>query len=89
MWAEPGLPVHQPNGPDVDRDVFFNRLVSSGVDHVTVVGVAADYCVRWAVNGLVQRGFAVEVLAPLTRGISLAPDAVFQDFQASGKVKLV
>ncbi|MEG8041528.1 hypothetical protein QP164_01445 [Sphingomonas sp. LR59] len=31
------------------------------------MGVAADYCVRWAVEGLVDRGFAVRVPAALTR----------------------
>ncbi|MEG8025263.1 hypothetical protein QP162_14100 [Sphingomonas aurantiaca] len=41
-----------------------------------VIGVAADYCVRWAVEGLVERGFAVTVPAGLTRGIERQIDTV-------------
>jgi nicotinamidase/pyrazinamidase len=36
---------------------------------VDVVGVAADFCVKWAVDGLLENGFRVRVLRDLTRGI--------------------
>ena len=76
MWAEPGLTVSRAGEQQIDRDVFFARLAGRGVDNVTVVGVAADYCVRWAIEGLLARGFRVEWPAALTRGIGREAEAV-------------
>ncbi|WP_159981501.1 MULTISPECIES: isochorismatase family protein [unclassified Novosphingobium] len=84
MWAEPALEIE--NARDlqavpVPREQFFADLKASGVDEVTVIGVAADYCVRWAIDGLIARGFAVTVPAALTRGIERQIDTVAaQDF---------
>lgn len=39
------------------------------VDTVRVIGVASDFCVAWAINGLLERGFRVEVVGDLTAGI--------------------
>lgn len=72
MWAEPGLamePARGAQGEPTGRDSFFSDLAGSGVETVTVVGVAADYCVRWAMEGLLARGFRVDLPASLTRGI--------------------
>jgi len=71
MWEEPGLVLRDARGGEaaVDRDRFFEQLRAGGVEQVTVIGVAADYCVKWAIDGLVARGFRVEVPAALTRGI--------------------
>jgi nicotinamidase/pyrazinamidase len=84
MWAEDGLLIEDARGdamPPVPRDAFFARLRDAGVREVTVIGVAADYCVRWAVAGLVARGFSVTVPAGLTRGITRQIDAVLaEDF---------
>ncbi len=80
MWAEPGLRMHQSGSPgSVDRDAFFAQVLAGGVEDVIVVGVAADYCVRWAVEGLLARGFRVTVPADLTRGIARQIDAVAVD----------
>jgi nicotinamidase/pyrazinamidase len=80
MWAEPGLSLKRiGTGELTDRDAFFAALRASGVEEVEVVGVAADYCVRWAVEGLVARDFRVTVPAALTRGISRQIDAVLAD----------
>lgn len=77
MWAEPGLAVARiGTGEAVDRDGFFAGLVGAGIEEVIVVGVAADYCVRWAVEGLIARGFRVTVPAGLTRGITRPIDQV-------------
>lgn len=79
MWAEPGVVVEPADGrdePAADRDAFFAALKERGVRRLAVVGVAADYCVRWAVEGLLARGFEVEVPAALTRGIDRDIDAV-------------
>jgi len=80
MWAEPGLVVERIGTADtIDREAFFDGLQARGVEHVEVVGVAADYCVRWAVEGLLARGFRVTVLAGLTRGIVRQIDMVAQE----------
>lgn len=77
MWAEPGLRIDRWDSPGSgDRDAFFAQLLGDGVQDITVVGVAADYCVRWAVEGLIARGFRVTVPADLTRGITRQIDAV-------------
>ena len=77
MWAEPGLAVERIGTADTtDREAFFNGLQAQGVEHVEVVGVAADYCVRWAVEGLLARGFRVTVPVGLTRGIVRQIDMV-------------
>ncbi|WP_395337267.1 isochorismatase family protein [Novosphingobium sp. BL-8H] len=90
MWEEPGLRIRPlAGGAEVDRDHFFERLAASGVTMVTVVGVAADYCVRWAADGLIARGFAVELPAALTRGIAQGIEAVAGDLRAKGAVALV
>ncbi|MFZ3484473.1 isochorismatase family protein [Sphingomonas sp. 3-13AW] len=82
MWEEPGLEL-QPvaGGANADRDAFFADLRESGVEDATVTGVAADYCVRWAIDGLVARGFRVTVPQALTRGIARPIEQVLaQDF---------
>jgi nicotinamidase/pyrazinamidase len=72
MWAEEGLALRderRPDAPPLPRDAFFERLKAEGVTNATVIGVAADYCVKWAVEGLLARGFDVTVPEALTRGI--------------------
>lgn len=72
MWAEPDLRIEdarEPVAPRTDRELFFAELKAGGVDEITVIGVAADYCVRWAIEGLIGRGFRVVVPEQLTRGI--------------------
>lgn len=91
MWAEEGLTLRsltaqQEDG--VERNKFFADLAASGVDHVTVVGVAADYCVRWAMEGLFARHFQVRVPAALTRGIDRQMDEVAKTDFASVPLKL-
>ena len=72
MWEEPALllqDMRAPQAPGVERDRFFSVLKAQGVRRVIVVGVAADFCVRWAIDGLVERGFDVVIPDGLTRGI--------------------
>ncbi len=81
MWAEPDLAIddaRDPAAPPIQRERFFADLARD-VREVTVIGVAADYCVRWAVEGLVARGFAVTVPAALTRGIDRQIETVAAD----------
>jgi len=89
MWEEAGLRVHAlRGGEDIDRDRFFQRLADQGVTQVTVVGVAADFCVRWAAEGLIARGFDVELPSALTRGIVQGIEAVADDLGMRGRVEL-
>lgn len=89
MWAEPDLAVTAvATGKKIARDAFFTELKLRGVSDVTVIGVAADYCVRWAIEGLVARGFAVEVPARLTRGIARPIEQVVADDFADAPVRL-
>jgi nicotinamidase/pyrazinamidase len=86
MWEEDGLLVEPlGEGESQDRDAFFRDLRTGGVAHATVIGVAADYCVRWAIDGLVARGFRVTVPAALTRGIARPIEQVVaEDFARAG-----
>jgi nicotinamidase/pyrazinamidase len=73
MWAEADVRIlsdRDPTAAPVPRDAFFERLQADGVRRVVVIGVAADYCVKWAVEGLLDRGFEVIVPEALTRGIA-------------------
>ncbi|KQM86147.1 hypothetical protein ASE67_09830 [Sphingomonas sp. Leaf23] len=81
MWAEDGLLAVDPRGaqPPMARDAFFLDLQRQGIDRAIVVGVAADYCVRWAIDGLVARGFSVVVPADLTRGIDRPIEQVLRE----------
>jgi len=89
LWAEADVAIEAiADGRTTPRDAFFAALKTNGVDTVTVIGVAADYCVRWAIGGLVARGFAVEVPTGLTRGIARPIDAVIRDDFAGAPVRL-
>lgn len=89
MWQEDGLSVEPiGGGAPVDRDAFFRDLKASGVEEATVIGVAADYCVRWAIDGLVERGFRVTVPEALTRGIARPINQVLAEDFAGKDVAL-
>lgn len=92
MWEQPGLQVYptsgvvntydetrglQGNEYGIDRDQFFAQLLSQGVT-IEVIGVASDYCVKWAVDGFVKRGFQVDVVEELCRGIGAPASDVFE-----------
>jgi nicotinamidase/pyrazinamidase len=82
MWAEVDVTIGEVRRPDLaplPRKRFFDRLRVLGVRDVTVIGVAADFCVRWAVAGLVERGFRVQVPQAMTRGIARQIEAVVAD----------
>ena len=92
MWAEEGLVIEDagdPGAPVIPRERFFERLKAQGVADVTVIGVAADYCVRWAIEGLAARGFQIEVPEQLTRGIDRQIREVGEDDFASLPVRVL
>lgn len=41
------------------------------VDTVRIFGVASDFCVNWAVQGFLKRGYRVEIIEHLTAGIGM------------------
>jgi nicotinamidase/pyrazinamidase len=43
----------------------------SGVDTVRIFGVASDFCVNWAVQGFLKRGYRVQIVEHLTAGIGM------------------
>ena len=52
------------------RDYFFENLRARPSEtEVAIIGVAADYCVKYAALGYAQRGYHVVVLEDLTKGI--------------------
>lgn len=70
MWEEEDLFLNGSNiEEDHDREYFFENLKLNGINDIIVVGVAADFCVKWAIDGLVERGFNVEIPLNLTAGI--------------------
>jgi len=93
MWEEKGLLAQAPRRWDIYkniyRDAVFKDLQEQGVTTVQVMGVASDYCVKWAVDGLVQRGFDVEVIQDLCRGIGQPANEVFLGVAEYEKVKLI
>lgn len=88
MWAEPGLLVKRMGGIAYEREMFFAGLRDAGIRDVIVVGVAADYCVRWAVEGLVKRGLRVTVPPTLTRGIARQIGSVAADEWPGAAVRI-
>jgi len=77
MWEEQELIVRPYRiagemvayGGEKTREDFFGDLISAGVEEVEVTGVAADYCVKWAIEGLISRGFKITLYDNLTAGI--------------------
>lgn len=89
MWAEPGLVLERLGTEErIEREAFFDSLRNAGIDEVTVVGVAADFCVRWAVEGLIGRGFRVLIPSALTRGITRQIDEVAGDEWSRSAVRI-
>jgi len=60
------------------RDEFFKQMSEKDEVVIQVMGVASDYCVKWAVDGFVKRGFKVEVIEELCRGIGAPASDVFE-----------
>ena len=62
-------------------------LRDRGIDRVTVLGLATDYCVRATALDALREGFAVEVDLPGSRGIDAQPgdvDRAVDEIKAAG-----
>lgn len=55
---------------------------------VYVMGVASDYCVKYAIAGYLARGYNVVVLGDLCRGIERQIDDVITEFKNT-KIKII
>jgi nicotinamidase/pyrazinamidase len=87
-----------------DRDFFFGPRAGhtdltypkgqegghslAGVDTVRIFGVASDFCVNWAVQGFLKRGFKVQIVERLTAGIGMDVRETAERF-FPGKVEFV
>lgn len=77
MWEESSLKLRpfkvtgEPVsiGGEQDREQFFKSMADAGVEDIEVIGVASDYCVKWAIEGLLIRKFNVVVYDNLVAGI--------------------
>ncbi len=55
------------------------------VDHVDVVGIATDYCVRATALDAARNGFSTTVILPLTAGVAPASvESTLSEFEAAG-----
>jgi len=62
-------------------------LREHAVDHVTVVGLATDYCVKNTVLDALRNGFAVTLDSTATRGVDVEPgdsERALEDVRAAG-----
>jgi nicotinamidase/pyrazinamidase len=67
--------IDDPHNPTeiIARDSFLQDLISdpSSVSlQVIMIGVASDYCIRYAMEGWLARGAEVTIISDLTKGIT-------------------
>jgi nicotinamidase/pyrazinamidase len=63
------------------------RLRDRGVDHVVIVGLATDYCVKETALDAVRKGFDAEVLTAAIRPVDVGPgdgDRALHDLEHAG-----
>lgn len=95
MWEQDNLSIMRTNSymyDDItveDRDAFFNRLKEK-TNNIDVIGFASDFCVKWAIQGLVDRGFNITVYRDMTEGIVNTIDEVVNSTnEFNGKVVVI
>lgn len=92
-WITQDLAEH---ANSIDRDWFFGPKAGHlnppfwekqegggemiGVDTVRIFGVASDFCVNWAVQGFLKRGYKVQIVERLTAGIGMDVRATAERF---------
>jgi len=71
-------------GEKVPRDEFIRNICQ---DHntdnleVTIIGVASDYCNRYAMEGWLLRGASVIIIQDLTKGIEKETEQILAEYQ--------
>ena len=90
MWEEDELVLkkHNKKGENIHsgRNYFFDQLPNDTL--IEVFGVASDFCVKWAVDGFVKRGFPVLVKDELCRGIVATAKETFDTAEYIGNVSV-
>ena len=76
MWEDPSCTVDDEVKCKWSRDDFFTVIKQDGVTEVDVLGVCSDFCVKWAIDGLIERGFNVNVIGNTVKGIEQEIDQV-------------
>ena len=74
-----------------DATDLAGRLRERGIDAVTIVGLATDYCVRATALDACTQGFAVTVDSAGTRAVELAPgdgERALEELRAAGATRL-
>ena len=75
-------------GSGEEQDTALERLLrQAAVEHVVVVGLAADVCVKDTALDAARRGFRTTVLSQATRAVELEPgdaERATQELQAAG-----
>jgi nicotinamidase/pyrazinamidase len=72
-------------GADENGTPLAEWLRARGVDHVGVVGIATDYCVRATAADAARAGFSTQVLLGLTAGVAPGTTAeAIASLEASG-----
>ncbi len=72
-----------------DGTALGELLRERGIDQVTVVGLATDYCVKQTALEALQEGFAVTVDTTAVRGVDVEPgdsDRALAELRAAGAV---
>lgn len=62
-------------------------LRGQGVRHITLCGLATDYCVKFTALDALAEGFEVSLHLPATRGVNLVPgdvDRAVEEMRANG-----
>jgi nicotinamidase/pyrazinamidase len=68
---QPGYSAFEGRTPD--GRAFLDDLRARGIDHLSIGGLATDYCVRHSVLDARRLGFAVTVLADAVAGVDVRP----------------
>lgn len=88
MWEEDNIFIQDEDGDSAEREFFFEQL-KEHADTIVLTGVAADFCVKWAIDGFVKRGWNVEVIQLLTMGIVQQIPEVLTGDPTYANVKLI
>lgn len=78
--------IYKGQDPEIDSySAFFDNgkrsatelnqwLDSENIQHLTILGLATDYCVKFTVLDALELGYQADVIADGCRGVNLAPD---------------
>lgn len=78
---------------EFEREDFFKNLKNQGVTTLNVVGLAENFCVKWFIDGAIDRGFNVKVYDKMTAPIVTTDpyklEEIFANEIKNGEVKVI